>query len=680
MPAPFEFRGNGNGHDRRSRPRHEFTFRYPRPGTAERPLLRNKKEKTPEPILGAQEGVQKPAPKFASIDNITDSEEEEMEESSDEGESHPRKKRALGTEVPEPAPVPKWSNPDPYTVLPPVDETRAKRKDVVKLIRKAKIAAPAAQKETDAVTTNEDFISFGLDDEEENNAPENAPTGPKNARLPERDPALGNRKRTHDDEIKGYSKKTGKPVGRFYDDGDILDEWRPHPSESGTPWLGLREPALHMGTRLHNEILSFYHWVRPQQYENIIRSDLVSRLDTAFANRYYGAQVRPFGSFASGLYLPTADMDLVLLSSTFRRTGRKNYGENKRQIYAFAGFLKTSNIPVPGSIETIAHARVPILKFVDKLTGLRVDLSFDNDSGLLANRTFQLWKSEFPAMPVIVSIIKQFLLLRGLNEVPTGGLGGFSIICLVTSLLQHLPHGHTESNLGSILMDFFDFYGNKFDYGSVGIRMDPPGYFNKRVYGVYQENKNQRLSIEDPNNDQNDISGGTREIPLIFRCFSDAYACLKERLISTATEGSTNDSILDTIIAANYEEYEEQRSHLRRIFETDPRFAPFNAPPPPPPPPPVPPPAEPEQPPPPPPPPVESRPLTKQQRKQLASRDRAARLKRLRPDIPLVGDSISNEEALLLGGYESQSHMDRDLQAREKAMGAQNSGATASAA
>lgn len=28
-------------------------------------------------------------------------------------------------------------------------------------------------------------------------------------------------------------------------------------------------------------------------------------------------------------------------------------------------------------------------------------------------------------------------------------------------------------------MDFFDFYGNKFDYGSVGIRMDPPGYFNK---------------------------------------------------------------------------------------------------------------------------------------------------------------------------------------------------------
>lgn len=205
----------------------------------------------------------------------------------------------------------------------------------------------------------------------------------------------------------------------------------------------------------------------------------MSRLQSAFQSRYHGVQLRAFGSFASGLYLPTADMDLVLLSSTFMRTGVKVFGERKGQLYAFAAFLKNLNIAVPGSIETIATARVPILKFVDKLTGLRVDLSFDNDSGLAANHTFQVWKSEFPAMPVIVSIIKQFLLLRGLNEVPTGGLGGFSIICLVTSLLQHLPHGHTEPNLGSILMDFFDFYGNKFDYGSVGIRMDPPGYFNK---------------------------------------------------------------------------------------------------------------------------------------------------------------------------------------------------------
>lgn len=242
--------------------------------------------------------------------------------------------------------------------------------------------------------------------------------------------------------------------------------------------------AVSNNIRLHNEVVSFFHWVKPASHEQLVREDLVSRLQSAFQRRYHGVQLRPFGSFASGMYLPTADIDLVLLSSNFMRTGIKTFGERKGQIYAYAAFLRSTDIPVPGSIETIAHARVPILKFVDKLTGLKVDLSFDNDSGLIANYTFQQWKSEYPAMLPIVSIIKQHLLLRGLNEVATGGLGGLSITCLVTSLLQHLPHGHLEPNLGSVLMDFFEFYGNKLDFEKVGIRLNPPGYFNKVRYNL----------------------------------------------------------------------------------------------------------------------------------------------------------------------------------------------------
>lgn len=172
-------------------------------------------------------------------------------------------------------------------------------------------------------------------------------------------------------------------------------------------------------------------------------------------------------------------MDLVLLSRQFMNSNRKFLCQRVREIYSFGRYLEDLGITVPGSIETIAHARVPIIKFVDKLTGLKVDLSFDNDSGIAANDTFKVWKAEYPSMPVIVSVIKQLLLLRGLNEVPSGGLGGFSIICLVVSLLQHLPHGTAEPNLGSILMDFFDFYGIKFNAANIGIQFDPPGYFYK---------------------------------------------------------------------------------------------------------------------------------------------------------------------------------------------------------
>ncbi|KAE8152536.1 hypothetical protein BDV25DRAFT_61477 [Aspergillus avenaceus] len=676
MPPAFEFRGN----DRRSHhPRPEFTFRYSRPATSDRPLLRSKRETTPEPILGEGNGDDKPALKFAPISSLSDSEEADMDVSEDEDEeSRPRKKRALDSTsvaapAPEAPPAPKWSNPDPYTVLPPPDESQSKRVDVVKLIRKARVAASASQPKLDAVADNEDFISLGgLVDEEESKyqPPDDAPSGPR-SQVQGRESALGNRKRTHDDQMKGVSKKSGKPLERYYSDASIIDQWRVRPSESGTPWLSQMTPSLHLGARLHNEILSFYHWVKPMYYEQIVRSDLIERLQSSFQSRYYGVQLRPFGSFASGLYLPTADIDLVLLSTNFMRHGIKTFGERKGQIYAFAAFLRNLDIAVPGSIETIAHARVPILKFVDKLTGLRVDLSFDNDSGLIANNTFQHWKSEYPAMPVVVSVIKQFLLLRGLNEVPTGGLGGFSITCLVTSLLQHLPRGHATPNLGSLLMDFFEFYGARFDYETVGIRMDPPGYFNKRVYKVYKDNKDARLSIEDPNNSDNDISGGTREIALVFKSFKDAYHLLKDRMISNAMTGNYTNSILETIIAANYDEYTEQRFQLRQVFQTDPRFARFQKSPPPPPPPASPPPASAA--PPPPPPPEQKEKISKEkmsklQRKQQASRERAARLRKLRPDLPSVPNHITNEQAMSLGGYKTQSDMDKDLITREKEM------------
>lgn len=144
-------------------------------------------------------------------------------------------------------------------------------------------------------------------------------------------------------------------------------------------------------------------------------------------------------------------------------------------------------------------------------------------------------------------------------------------------------------------------------------------------------------------------------------------------MVSIAMGQSTNSGILDTIIAANYEEYTEQRWQLREVFENHPRFAHLRRSPTPPPPA-SPPPADPAPPPPPlpsaksfqPPAPQPKEKMSKPQRKAIASRERAIRLKLLRPDIPSIPKSLSNEQAIDLGGYNSQSEMDRDLLVREK--------------
>ncbi|EEP76774.1 conserved hypothetical protein [Uncinocarpus reesii 1704] len=669
MPTAYEFRGNRDHGT--SRPQHEFTFRSRQPRTFARPLLTTQRDATPEFVLMNEDSEKQP-PKFMNLEELNDSDEES---SLAEDGQPPRKRQA--TESAMPSTMPKWSNPDPYTVLPPPDESQGKKKDVVKLIRKARIAAAQVKPaENNAIESNEDFISLGADDLIMDRPPENAPRGPRVDR--DGDPALGNRKRTRHDEIIAPSFKPmrfEKPDTRFNLDGSIIQIYRSLPGEDSSPWF-VRSSQLpfHLGTRLHDEIIGFYHWVKPKPFEDVIRTDLITRLEMHMQRRFPGSQLHAFGSYASGLYLPVADVDLVLLSRSFLRQGKKFLCQKPKDIWSLSAYIKDTEIAVPGSIETIAHARVPIIKFVDRLTGLKVDLSFDNSSGLTANRTFQIWKTQFPAMPLIVSVIKQFLLLRGLNEVPTGGLGGFSIICLVTSLLQHLPHGMSEPNLGGVLMDFFDLYGNKFDFSTVGIDLNPPGYFYKHSRNIYQANSRDRLTIIDPNNRDNDMSVGTKEIRRIFKAFSEAFNILRHNMASIPFSKSQTSSLLALIIGANYESYHAQRQHLFELYANHPRYVQYHnavpvfptvsTPPPPPPlsPPPPPPelgtvgisangPAGPK--------------LGKKKQKFL---DRAARLRLLRPDLKAIPESLTHEEAIKIGGYSCETEMVRDLLAREKAL------------
>ena len=202
------------------------------------------RETTPEFIGGPNDNLEQPK-KFLTLDEMTDSDEEEMDVSSAEDGEPPRKRQATESATAAPVVKPQWSNPDPYTVLPPTDEQVGKRKDFVKMIRKAKNAA-AQQKaeENNAVVANEDYISFGDLDFDE--PPANAPRGPKGARNRDSDPALGNRKRTYDDEI--IAPATRRDMLSDYD-GSIVYSWLPLPGQNPTPWVNRStSQTLHLAT------------------------------------------------------------------------------------------------------------------------------------------------------------------------------------------------------------------------------------------------------------------------------------------------------------------------------------------------------------------------------------------------------------------------------------------------
>lgn len=228
--------------------------------------------------------------------------------------------------------------------------------------------------------------------------------------------------------------------------------------------------------------MDFYNHVKPTDFELRVRAELVRRLQDKVQRQWRDADILPFGSFMSGLCLPTADMDLVFCSKDFQRGGWPKYA-TKKFLYQFRNFLAHNRIALD-EIDVISRAKVPIIKYIDRETGIRVDISFENLSGVQAIDTFLRWKREYPAMPILAMLVKHYLAMRGLNEPVNGGLGGFSVIALVVSLLQLMPQSQSrnmvpEHHLGEVLMEFLDLYGNQFDYENVAIQLDPPAYVPK---------------------------------------------------------------------------------------------------------------------------------------------------------------------------------------------------------
>jgi non-canonical poly(A) RNA polymerase PAPD5/7 len=129
-------------------------------GTHNRPILRalGDREKTPDLLIGMADGDSR----FRDLAELSESMEESS--ASDSHEDGPRKRQKVESSVPYFVTA-KWSNPDPYTVLPPEDEEpRARKTDVVQLIRKAKIAASEANDaQKNDISGNVDFVALDSD-------------------------------------------------------------------------------------------------------------------------------------------------------------------------------------------------------------------------------------------------------------------------------------------------------------------------------------------------------------------------------------------------------------------------------------------------------------------------------------------------------------------------------------
>jgi non-canonical poly(A) RNA polymerase PAPD5/7 len=278
---------------------------------------------------------------------------------------------------------------------------------------------------------------------------------------------------------------------------------------------------------LHEEIQAYYRTVQPTPESHSLRFNLLHKVRSLVQSLWPQARVEPFGSFATGLYLPTSDMDIVILGQW--------------EVLPLRTLERSlESLAKPGSVEVI-HATVPLVKYCDLESNISVDISFNSLSGPQAAQVIKMFKQQFPIIPQLVSIVKQFLLERDLGQVFTGGLSSYAVTILVISFLQlHPRRDPCSDNLGVLLIEFFHLYGHDFNYSSLVVSIRDGGQLLQKSSLLPDTNINQRWSdvqgfaIEDPLQPFKDIAKGTFNGEIIKKAFALAY----RRLVARTRSGS----------------------------------------------------------------------------------------------------------------------------------------------
>ncbi|CAI9780513.1 unnamed protein product [Fraxinus pennsylvanica] len=178
---------------------------------------------------------------------------------------------------------------------------------------------------------------------------------------------------------------------------------------------------------------------RPKQSDYESRRDLILVFNEIAKEIYGYSKVTPvvveFGSFLMDLFSPTSDLDLSVNFSTneveFPREKKiQTLRKFAKKLYALQCKGHVSGV-LP-----ITTAKVPILKVVDRGTGVECDISVENRDGILKSQIIHLISSIDERFKKLSFLMKTWAKVQNINSSKDKTLNSLSIILLVAFHLQ----------------------------------------------------------------------------------------------------------------------------------------------------------------------------------------------------------------------------------------------------
>jgi len=323
---------------------------------------------------------------------------------------------------------------------------------------------------------------------------------------------------------------------------------------------------IHPLTALHNEIVAFVHLMEPLPSEMEQRDRLVERIRGTVAQHFTDdggpssttAEVQVFGSQATGLFLPTSDIDLVVTTkeddddeeqdkTRKNKQMKKNtekeekdeqeydVASQKSPLQRFAHFLEQDYRDELSYLECVEKTRVPLVKFTHAPTGISVDVCFNQTTGPPAATLMKRYLEALPPLRPLTFVLKYFLAARGLNEPYSGGVGSFMLQLMIVAFLQHRERDAVNFqrpsvyNLGSLLLEFLEMYGNDMNYLTTGISVRLDGFFfpkgaadRKAIFGSGARSES-LLALENPLDPTQNVGQSSFRYGMVQRAFAVAY-------------------------------------------------------------------------------------------------------------------------------------------------------------
>ena len=232
------------------------------------------------------------------------------------------------------------------------------------------------------------------------------------------------------------------------------------------PSLG---PPSH--SRMHRQLVRLASIARPDARALEQRRGAVVRVAQLVREAYPAAQLDLFGSSATGLAIPSSDVDLVATIP--------EVGAGAKPLRRLESRLRAAG---HRDVTLIAGAKVPILKFTESPSGLAFDLCVNSTNGAENSAFIREALTRRPVLRPLLIALKCLLQQHGLHDTFTGGLGSYLLFLMTLRVCDRIWERQLQPSFGVTAHD---------GVGDLGLLL-------RAVLRTYGTNGEPTLEIYDP--------------------------------------------------------------------------------------------------------------------------------------------------------------------------------------